>query len=267
MELLLWIILFSLLGGLLSVLMASLILLVPDVGRGRMINHMVSFAIGALLGGAFLAVIPHALASPEVQDYHNITLAILLGLLGFFILEKLVLWRHCHSEHCETHGIVHGHDHDHDHDKDVNASRALIIIGDGLHNFVDGILITAAFLTDFHLGVITSIAIALHEVPQEIGDFAILLQSGLSRSRALVLNLASGLAAVAGAVLAWFFLSEAQHIIPYVLAVAAASFIYIAVADLIPGLHKSPQLGATVTQVTLISAGVLIIWFSHSMVH
>lgn len=261
MELLFWIILFSLLGGLLSVLVAAVVLLIPDIRRGQLINHMVSFAIGALLGGAFLALIPHALQAPGIDDFHDVTLTILLGVMGFFILEKLVLWRHCHLEHCETHGIEHVHDHG------PNASSTLIIIGDGLHNFVDGVLIAAAFLTDFHLGIITSIAIALHEVPQELGDFVILLQSGMKRSRALLLNLLSGLAAVVGAVLAWFTLGDAQQVVPYILAVAAASFIYIAVADLIPGLHKSPELKATATQVVLIFAGVLVIYFSHSFVH
>ena len=223
---------------------------------------MLSFAIGTLLGGAFLALIPHALASPGVEDFHDVTLTILLGIISFFLLEKLVLWRHCHVEHCDAHGIEHVHLN-----KPADASSVLIVIGDGLHNFVDGILIAAAFLTDFHLGVITSVAIAAHEVPQEVGDFIVLLQSGMRRRRALLLNLMSGMTSVVGAIVAYYALSSVNHLVPYVLAVAAASFIYIAVADLIPGLHKSLDLKTTLQQLVLISAGILLIFFSHSTLH
>lgn len=265
MELLAWIILFSLLGGGLSVLMAGTVLLFPEKTRTALISPMVSFAIGALLGGAFLALIPHAMTAPGVTDVHEISLTILIGLLVFFLLEKLVLWRHCHIEHCETHGIEHVHEQDQSHHH--KASGTLILIGDALHNFVDGILIAAAFLTDFNLGIITSLAIAAHEVPQELGDFAILLQSGMRRGKALQLNLLSSVTSVFGAVLAYFALSDAQQFVPYVIAVAAASFIYIAVADLIPGLHKDLKPGESVRQFVLIGAGISLIYFSHQLVH
>ena len=266
MSLLAWIILFTLLGGVLSVLAAALFLLLPESQRTRVLPAMVSFAIGALLGAAFLAVLPHALAAPGVRDMHAITGTVLLGLLGFFLLEKLVLWRHCHTHECEAHGAIeainplaiHGH---------ATASGYLILFGDGVHNFVDGVLIAAAFLTDVHLGVVTALAVAAHEIPQEVGDFAILLHSGFTRGKALFYNVLASLTTVLGGVLAYFSLGVAQAALPYVLAVAASSFIYIAVADLIPGLHKRLEPRVTLEQVLLIGAGVLTIYFAHAALH
>jgi zinc and cadmium transporter len=266
MTLLAWIILFTLLGGVLSVLAAALFLLLPESQRTRVLPAMVSFAIGALLGAAFLAVLPHALAAPGVRDMHAITGTVLLGLLGFFLLEKLVLWRHCHAHECEAHSAtdVHGPETAHGH---ATASGYLILFGDGVHNFVDGVLIAAAFLTDVHLGVVTALAVAAHEIPQEVGDFAILLHSGFARSKALFYNVLASLTTVLGGVLAYFSLGVAQAALPYVLAVAASSFIYIAVADLIPGLHKRLEPRVTLEQVLLIGAGVLTIYFAHAALH
>lgn len=261
MNLLLWIILFTLLGGVLSVMVASVFLLFREDLRLRLVPHLVSFATGALLGAAFLALLPHALAGPGVDDYHHIMMAVLGGVLLFFLLEKAVLWRHCHSMSCEAHAP--GHDHNHTH----KAAGTLILVGDGLHNFVDGVLIGAAFLTDIHLGVVTAIAVAAHEIPQEVGDFAILLHSGYSRAKALLYNVLTGATTVLGGLLAYAGLSDTQHLLPYVLAVAAASFIYIAVADLIPGLHRSMHARAAVQQIVLIAAGVLMIYISHSTLH
>ena len=170
MELLLWIISFSLIGGLLSVIFASSFLLLSEHSRNIAVPHLVSFAIGALLGASLLGLIPHALDPNFGIDPHDIGLTLLLGLLSFFVLEKLVLWRHCHHDHCDVHDPE---SVDHHHDNKAQAAGTLIIIGDGIHNFVDGILIAAAFLTDFHLGIVTALAIAAHEIPQEIGDFVI----------------------------------------------------------------------------------------------
>ena len=263
MSLLAWILIFSLIGGVLSVLAASLFLLSSDRLRKKMMPHMVSFAIGALLGAAFLALLPHAVnASPRI-DFHELGMTVLLGILGFFLLEKMVLWRHCHSTHCEVH-TPDSHDHgDHQH----NASGMLVLIGDGMHNLVDGVLIAAAFMTDIDLGIVTALAVATHEIPQEVGDFAVLLHSGFSRAKALLFNIISSLTTVFGALLAYFSLQDAEHIVPYVLAIAASSFIYIAVADLIPGLHKQTRLRESLTQVALISAGVIIIYAAHSTLH
>ena len=262
MSLLTWIIIFSLLGGVLSVIVAASFLLLPETVRTRLVPHLVSFAIGSLLGAAFLGLLPHALMSPGVEDFHPIFLAVLLGLLTFFVLEKLVLWRHCHSDHCEAHSLA-GHDHGHG----KAASGWMILIGDGLHNFVDGVLIAAAFLTDIHLGIVTALAIAAHEIPQEVGDFVVLLHSGFSRAKALLFNVLSSLTTIVGALLAYWSLGDMQELLPYVLAVAASSFIYIAVADLIPGLHKRAEARATLEQVALIGAGVLLIYVTHSTLH
>jgi zinc and cadmium transporter len=272
MSLLTWIIIFSLLGGVLSVLVAATFLLLPAHVRKTLVPHLVSFAIGSLLGAAFLGLLPHALTGPGIEDFHKIFLAVLLGLLTFFLLEKMVLWRHCHSDHCEAHTPdAHDHDHnhdDHDHDKPNKAAAGwMILLGDGMHNFVDGVLIAAAFMTDIHLGIVTSLAIAAHEIPQEVGDFVVLLHSGFSRKKALVFNVLSSLTTIVGALLAYWSLGDMQYLLPYVLAVAASSFIYIAVADLIPGLHKRAEASATVQQIVLIGAGVALIYVTHSTLH
>lgn len=260
MTLLQWILLFCFLGGALSVMAAGLFLLLAEKTRGRLLPHFVSFAIGALLGAALLGLLPHALETVQGGDFHAITGAVLIGLFGFFVLEKLVLWRHCHHEHCEIHQPDSGHH--------VNpAAGTLILIGDSLHNFIDGILIAAAFLTDVHLGIVTALAVAAHEIPQEVGDFAVLLHSGFSTSRAFMFNLLSSLATVVGGVLAYYSLSELQPFLPYVLAIAASSFIYVAVADLIPGLHKRAEFSTTLKQMLLIGAGVGVIYLTHSTLH
>jgi zinc and cadmium transporter len=279
MSLLGWIIVFSLLGGVLSVIAASVFLLINDKYQKRLLPHTVSFAIGALLGAALLALLPHAITVNENVDMHDLGLTILIGLLGFFLLEKMVLWRHCHSSHCEVHSPsnsnisseVHSSSElqieTHNHQSEKNASGSLIIIGDAVHNFVDGILIAAAFMTDIDLGIVTALAVAAHEIPQEIGDFAILLNSGYKRGRALFFNILASMATLVGAVIAYYSLQSMQHALPYILAIAASSFIYIAVADLIPGLHKKTELRETLQQITLIVLGVFTIYWAHSTLH
>jgi zinc and cadmium transporter len=155
---------------------------------------------------------------------------------------------------------VHGPDEHHRR----RSTGMMILVGDSLHNFLDGILIAGAFLTDIHLGVVTSLAVAAHEIPQEVGDFAILLHSGLSRNRAFLYNVLSSLTTVLGGLLAWLALQEMQYVLPYVLAVAASSFIYIAVADLIPTLHQRVEGKEALQQVILITGGVLLIYITHS---
>ena len=258
MSLLAWIVVFCLVGGVLSVLAAGLFLVLPETIRTRLLPHLVSFATGALLGAAFLALLPHAVGAAGMEP-HRVMLAVLLGLLAFFILERLVLWRHCHEAACEVHGA--------EGEPDRHAAGTLVLFGDGLHNFIDGILIGAAFLTDVHLGVVTALAVAAHEIPQEVGDFAVLLHSGYSRARALLFNVLSSLTTVVGGVLAWLALPWVGGWIPYVLAVAAASFIYVAVADLIPDLHKRVDRKALAEQLLLILAGVLVIYFAHGTLH
>ncbi|MEY2632496.1 MAG: hypothetical protein RIR00_1150, partial [Pseudomonadota bacterium] len=210
------------------------------------VGILISYAIGALLGAVFLEVLPHAL---EKGDPHTTASTVLAGILLFFVLEKLVLWRHCHHDHCEAHE-AHAPSHDH------GRSGLLILIGDTFHNFVDGILIAAAFLENTELGIVTALAIIAHEIPQELGDFLILQHSGYSRARALAFNLLSSLATLIGALLAYFALSVLQTWLPTMLGLAAASMIYVAVADLIPSLHKRTELRATLQQVSLIGLGI-----------
>src|SRR5690606_18223783 len=158
----------------------------------RLLPYLISFAVGALLGAAFLALLPHAIESAGMERLHEIGLTFVAGILLFFMVEKLVIWRHCHVHDCEAHAP------EHHHGKPEHAAGVLVLIGDGLHNLIDGVLIAAAFLTDFHLGVVTALAVAAHEIPQEVGDVAVLLQSGMSRTRALLYNVAASLPAHVG---------------------------------------------------------------------
>jgi len=260
MDLLTWIILFTVIGSVIGVVAAGGVLLLPQPVITRFLPGMVSFAIGSLLGAAFLGLVPHALEGRDLGGIHQVTAIVLLGILVFFLLEKLLLWRHCHSAHCDAHA----HDHD---AAQREATGVMILVGDAIHNLVDGILIAAAFLTDVHLGIVTTFAVIAHEIPQELGDFAILLHSGYSKGRALLFNLLVSLTTIVGGVVAYYALAEAQQLLPYVLAVAASSFIYIAMADLLPDLHKRVEVMATVEQLVLILAGVGVIYAVHSTLH
>jgi zinc and cadmium transporter len=249
--------------GLASALFAGLILLLPAQARSRSLPYLVSFATGTLLGAALLALLPHAIEGAGVDGAHGIGLALAGGLLAFFVLEKLVLWRHCHGHDWEAHAH---HDHNRADARD-RAAAWLVLAGDGLHNLLDGVLIAAAFMTDFNLGVVTTLAVAAHEIPQEIGDFAVLLNAGFSRAQALWLNLATSLTSVAGGVIAWFALQPVLGALPFVLAVAAASLLYVAVADLIPGLHRRFDLRSSVAQVALIGLGIAVIGLLENAAH
>ena len=208
MPLLLWIIFFTALGGALSALAASIFLLAPEKRRAALLPHLVSFATGALLGAALLGLLPHAVESAGVTNVHSIGLTLLFGILIFFLLEKFVLWRHCHVEVCEGHEETHQHATISDHQRDA-ASARLVLLGDGFHNALDGVLIAAAFMTDVHLGIVTAVAVIVHEIPQEVGDLAILLHGGMSRGKALLLNLLTSLTSVFGGVIAYFALGTA----------------------------------------------------------
>ncbi len=262
MDLLILIIIFTAIGGVLSVLAAGVFLLLPEAPRNKVLPHGISFAIGALLAVAFWGLIPHAFEEVNPDQFQTLSGTILAGILGFFVLEKLLIWRHCHSGSCEAHGDDEHADH-HGH----KSAGTLIIIGDGIHNFVDGILIAAAFLTDVKLGMVTSLAVAAHEIPQEVGDFAILLQSGYSKSKALFYNVLASLTTVIGGILAYYTLEDLHDILPFFLAVASSSFIYIAVADLIPSLHKKTDIKTSLHQIILILAGVLVISSLHGVAH
>ena len=220
-------------------------------------SHMVSLAIGTLLGAVFLEILPHALELSE--NYHNLMFAVLIGILSFFILEKLLIWRHCHGNHCEAHAVQ---------DQiSKNKKGSLILVGNLFHNFVDGILITSAFLVNINLGLVAALAILAHEIPQEMGNVSILLHSGYKKIQAVYFNLISSLATLTGAVLAYFVLDAFQQFIPYILAIAASSMLYISVSDLMPGLHEKTELSDSFLQVSLISVGVFIIFIIHSYLH
>ena len=227
----------SLLGGLGGLLAAASVLLFSESTRKTLVPWLVSYAVGAMLGASLLAILPAALQTlPPVRAFATL----LGGILLFFMLEKLVLWRHCHTHDCEVH----------------DSAAPLVLIGDTFHNFVDGAMIGAAVMTSLPLGVTTAIAVAAHEIPQEVGDFAILLRAGYSRKRALLLNALSGLAATVGALFAVLALDVLPSLLPYSLALAASSLLYVAMADLIPGLHRSPRDGGSFRQIVLVGLGI-----------
>lgn len=282
-SVLLWIVIFSLIGGILSVAGAALVAL---NARITAIPMLISYAIGAMLGAVFLEILPEAIKIASNVQY--MTATVLFGILLFFTLEKLVIWRHCHGDHCEVHAIhteeecpethphttkykpvsakqplvnLHAANH-HAHAHDHGRSGMMVMIGDTFHNFVDGILIASAFMVDVKVGIVTAIAIIAHEIPQEVGDFLILLHSGYSKKQAFIFNLVSSFATVVGGAIAYFALSHVQGWIPTILGLAASSMLYVAVADLIPSLHKRTELHATISQLVLIACGVASIWLA-----
>lgn len=325
---------FTAVGGIASAAFAGLFLLLPEQVGLRMLPHFVSFATGALIGAALLGLLPEAMESAGHGGEHAIGIALVVGLGVFFIIEKLVLWRHAHSHEREdpvkravaargvTDTLTHedsgghgrdcsapGHDrggygsesgghgggghgggagghgsgagghgsgagghghhhggHGHDHGRE-GAAAVLVLIGDSIHNALDGVLIAAAFLTNVPLGLVTTLAVAAHEIPHRVGDFALLLHAGVSRPRAMFLNMATGLASVLGGIVAYFGLSKAQEALPYALALAAAGFLYIAVAGLIPALHRRADPMTSLTQVLLMGLGVGVIAWAETLTH
>ncbi|MFT4103673.1 MAG: ZIP family metal transporter [Burkholderiaceae bacterium] len=214
-----------------------------------------------------LQLVPEAFEADV--DPHALGWTLLVGLVGFFLLEKLAILRHSHHHEGDGHGHHHGHDH-----LEAGPGGMLILVGDSIHNFTDGVLIAAAFLIDVRLGWLTTLAIAAHEIPQEIGDFIVLLNAGYSRGRAFVYNLVSGLAAVVGGLCGYFALERSQHLVPYAICLAAASFIYIALADLIPDMHRqsrrraaAERAGDSLVQIVWMLAGIAIIAVVSSLVH
>lgn len=239
-NLLLLIILFSALGSLGVVLSCSVFLLVKEKIQKKVIPYLISFATGTLLTAAFLGLIPHAL---EHLGSSQTLLTVLIGILIFFVLEKAIIWRHCHNPNCI---------------KEHNQTATMIILGDALHNFVDGVVIAASFLTSVPLGIAVSLSVIAHELPQELGDFGILLHSGYSKRKALLMNLLSSAATIPAAIIAYFALDKVQIFTPYVMAISAASFLYIALVDLSPDLHKKTKLSQSLGQIASILTGVIV---------
>jgi zinc and cadmium transporter len=231
-----WAVGLTLAGSLGGVLVASALIL-NDRVRVRLVPWLVSYAVGTLLGVALLVLLPEALAHLSAKTVLG---SLLGGIMLFFVFEKLVLWRHCHAHDCEAHGMA----------------APMVVVGDAFHNFLDGVVIGTAVRTSIPLGISTALAVATHEIPQELGDMAILLNAGYSPRKALLLNLLSGGSAVIGAIVAVFALEWVPQINQYVLSVAAAGFLYVAMADLIPDLHRGRIDATTFRQLALAVAGI-----------
>lgn len=218
----------------------------------KMVERMVSLSVGILLSTSLLHALPEAFESGA--DTHTLFATLLGGLLAFFLLEKFAILRHSHHYEGD------GHDHAHGHDAhEAGKSGWMILVGDGLHNFTDGILIAAAFLADPKLGIVTGVAIIAHEIPQEIGDFIVLLNAGFSRARAYVYNLICSLTAVVGGTVGYLTLGRSMEWVPYVLVFASSGFIYIAVSDLMPQMQRRATMRETIPQVLLIALGVAVV--------
>ncbi len=260
---LLWILLFGLLASVGALAPAGLVLLLPETIRFRFTPYLLSFATGTVLATAIIGLLPEALEQASVR---SISFTLLAGVLVFFVLESLVIWRHAHvNGHGHAHVPAHGPER---HPRDspelgIHGIKPgnLILIGDAFHNFVDGIAVAAAFLASPSLGIATGIAVIGHEIPQEIGDFVILLESGFSKAKALLWNGLSGLSTLAGALVAYVALGQAAAVVPYALAVAAAGFLYIGLADLVPGLHGRSGAASGVLQFMMMLAGIATIAF------
>lgn len=253
------IVLVTLVAGLVSIAAAAWLSMSVLAGA---VHRLVSLSAGLLLATAVLHLIPEAFESGT--DLHQLSAMLLAGLIAFFALEKLAVLRHSHHYEGDGHGHHHGHDRD-----EAGPGGTLILVGDTIHNFADGVLIAAAFLADVRLGLVTTLAIAAHEIPQEIGDFIVLLNAGYSRARALLFNALSSLSAVLGGVVGYFALGSAESLLPYVLVLAAAGFIYIALADLVPDLHRQTRqrLDGWASQFALMLAGVAMIALLTQFMH
>lgn len=202
----------------------------------RVLMASVGFASGTLLGGAFFHLLPEAIEKTEMTSFYYVV----LGIVSFFAMEKFLYWRHCHENECSVHMFIY-----------------LNFIGDGIHNFIDGMIIAATFMISFDLGFATTLAVVFHEIPQEIGDFGVLIYGGLSKRKALTYNFISALTAILGAITA-YFLTYLQSIETLLVPFAAGGFIYIAATDLMPELHKKPQANASIVQLLTIIIGITL---------
>lgn len=238
--LILVIIFFSSLGSIGAILTAAIFLKIPEKIQETLIPCLISYASGTLLAAALLGLIPHAL---EHEEPNKILFAVLIGILLFFLLEKLVVWRHCHKMECEVHG----------------STGSMILIGDAFHNAVDGVLIAASFIVSIPVGIVASLSVITHEIAQEVGDFAILLHDGYSKQKALILNLISSFWTIPASIAAYYALETVQTIVPYVMALSAASFLYIALTDLYPGLQQGTDFWSNLRQFLLMIFGIITI--------
>ena len=244
-----YILLVTFAGGLASVTIAAML----TVGLlSRIVKHLVSLSTGVLLSTALLHVLPEAFESGA--DPHNLFLALLGGLMFFFLLEKAELYRHTHHHEGD------GHHHHHHFDQEQAGRGGLsVLVGDSIHNFCDGIIIAAAFLADHHLGWVTAMAIVAHEIPQEVGDYIVLLNAGFTRKKALFFNAVSGMAAVVGGLVGYYVVGPWQQLFPYLLVAASSSFVYVSVADLIPQLQRRLPWKDTALQLLWLGVGIVFV--------
>lgn len=229
-------------GSVGSVLLASLVLLFKGSWLQKLSEYLMYLAGGTLLGAAFLGMIPNAVAQLNVTNTLEI---VLIGILFFFLLEKIILWRTCANKNCERRN---------------QTAVPMILIGDAFHNAIDGIVIASAFLSSPELGFFVTLSVIMHEIPQELADFGILIHGGMSERKALWYNALSGSSAILVGILAWFFLQQMTHLVPYALAFSASSFLYIAMAELIPEMHKKTKVFESIAQILLIIVGILLIF-------
>ncbi|MGH7217347.1 MAG: ZIP family metal transporter [Nitrospiraceae bacterium] len=246
----------GLLGSLGALLPAGLVLFIPDGWRHQVMPYLLSYATGTMLATAIIGLIPEAL---ERVSVYEVGIAILVGLVLFFVLEWMVIWRHAHGEE-DTHEQGRGH-------VTNKKTGMLVLIGDAVHNCADGIAIGTACVASPGLGLVTTLAVLGHEVPQELSDFTILLSSGFTRWKAFMWNTLSGLGTLVGVVAAYGWLAYAEPIVPYALSVAAASFLYIGLADLVPGLHGRVGAAKGVWQFVMMIAGMVTIGALTMMPH
>lgn len=249
MEVLLYTILALTAASVGSVALSGTLLLLNNKWLGKISGYLLYLAGGTLLGSALLGLIPEA---TEAIGLEAVVEWVLIGILFFFVLEKIILWRTCHNEDCE---------------RQNHAAAPMIIIGDAFHNAIDGVVIAASFLTSVELGIFVTISVVLHEIPQELGDFGILIKSGYSRKKALWYNLLSGSSSLVAGISAYFLLDVVQAFIPYTIAIAAASFMYVSMADLIPEMHKETKPKESIIQIFMILVGVAIIMLSSHHAH
>lgn len=241
-----FILLFTFIGSILS-LIGGIVLLFNEKFALKISHFLASFAAGALLATAFFDLLPEAI---ETGEAHTILLWALIGILIFFLLERFIYWFHHHHEH----GNV-----------DLKPTVPLVILGDSVHNFIDGVAIAATFLVSIPLGIVTSLAVAAHEIPQEVGDFGILLHKKLPRKKILLANVLSALTALVGALITYFLGESIQKLLPLLLAVTAGFFIYIAASDLIPEIHQEKRHGFAFFESMLLLLGVGVIYFAISL--
>jgi len=226
----------------------------------NVIDRMVPVSAGLLLATAITHLLPEAFRSEA--DPYSLGWVLLAGILGFFLMEKLALIHHTHHHEGDHHHHEHGHDA-----HEAGRGGMPILVGDAFHNFADGVVIAGAFLVDRNLGVIATLAVMAHEIPHEVGDFMILLNAGFTKKRAFFFNLVSGMSAVVGGVIGFFVLEAVQSLLPFALMLAASSFIYIALSDLLPEMMRRSSLAKSMPEVGLVLAGVVIAALATGALH